>query len=246
MKYYTSILIAMCCTFLSFGQTQKLFNIEEITLTDTIEQKRIANSLQEKPVLYEDDKYVVRRTCSGEWGGSVYFKNKLTKVERACSATCAIAILKNKAKYLVVSSLAHMSGFSSVVEIENPELLDVFKLPPPRKRVGKKQIRYVGDDESKSSKGTKVSVDTIGIEAIAAFVYQEQAYYIISGREGTFISKIESGKFIRITKIGNTNIWTYETMFKNTKGGFNVLFTGFKDKGYIDVTGNRIIICYFK
>ncbi|MVN92838.1 hypothetical protein [Mucilaginibacter aquatilis] len=246
MKFSLSILIAMCSALLSFGQHQKLFDVEEVILTDTIEQKKIANLLKEKPVLFEDEKYVVRRTCSGEWGGSVYFRNKITKVERSCSATCAVTILKAENKYLVVNSLAHMSGFTSVVEVKNPELLTVFKLPSPRSKNGKKQIRYVGDDESKSLKGTKTLVDTIGITTLAAFAYQKQPFYIISGNEGTYVAKIENKHFVNIDKISDKRIWTYETMLTKPNGNFQALFTGFKSGGYIDVAKNHIKIVYFK
>ena len=39
---------------------------------------------------YEDENYKVRETCSGEWGGTIYFKDKKTNLETAASATCVI------------------------------------------------------------------------------------------------------------------------------------------------------------
>lgn len=46
------------------------------------------------PPLFEDDKFIVASTCSGEWGGSVYFKDKRTKKVYTAQATCVVNVKK--------------------------------------------------------------------------------------------------------------------------------------------------------
>ena len=103
-------------------------------ITESIIEKAHFDSLRSEllqdkdSILYEDSIYTVRRTCHGEWGGSIWFRNKTTGVEYACAATCPVMVNKINGKYLVITSLAHLVGFSEIIEIQNPEAMEIFKL----------------------------------------------------------------------------------------------------------------------
>src|ERR1700743_293202 len=64
------------------------------------------------PPMYEDDNYIVNSSCSGEFGGSLYFIDKKTNIKYECRCNCAVSLLKNNGKYNVTASLAHLAGFT--------------------------------------------------------------------------------------------------------------------------------------
>jgi hypothetical protein len=59
----------------SFAQSDSLFKVSEGVLTDSM-RTAIKILQNKKSNLYEDENYVVRGTCSGEWGGTVILKSK--------------------------------------------------------------------------------------------------------------------------------------------------------------------------
>ena len=79
-----------------------------------------------KPI-YENDKYICYTTCYGEFGGLVFFYNKINHRITLASATCTVSLIEHDDGFLVISGLAHMGGFSDVIYVENPDLL--FELP---------------------------------------------------------------------------------------------------------------------
>lgn len=72
MKY--AFLLAAC--LLGFTNSFAQFHIKEAI--GSISDLKLPVS---KVPIYEDDKYIVRRTCAGEFGGTVWFKNKQTGLE---------------------------------------------------------------------------------------------------------------------------------------------------------------------
>lgn len=77
---------------ISFGQTIGLFQVTDTILT-TSERTRI-EAMRKKSIFYEDEQYLVTRSCSGEWGGTVKFKNKKTGIEYSCEVTCPVSVNK--------------------------------------------------------------------------------------------------------------------------------------------------------
>ena len=59
-------------------EENKAFQIKDTTLSVDYENKIKQFDKDQKEVFFEDSSYIVRRTCMGEWGGSVWFKNKKT------------------------------------------------------------------------------------------------------------------------------------------------------------------------
>jgi hypothetical protein len=196
---------------------------------------------------YEDDKYVVRTTCSGEWGGTVWFKNKKTGIERSCIASCPVVINKLDGKYFVTATLNHLVGFSQIIEIDNPESLTVFKLPKPRAVIGKRIIRAVGDDESNSTRGSKILLDTMKISILVSFPFNGELYHIITDYKKTYIAKIENKKFLTIDTISNKSIWTNDPeVIKTVDGHSIVLFHNERTAGYLDIFNDKIILIRYR
>jgi hypothetical protein len=124
---------------------------------------------QKRGYFFEDDNYVADKTCSGEWGGTIKFRKKSTGEVRVCSATCPIVVNKINGKYVVTNSLAHLFGSTEILEIATPDSLSILPSTKPGAKKNGKVIRYVGDDESRSKKGTVQMLDSVGVLALGSF-----------------------------------------------------------------------------
>lgn len=246
MKQISIAILVLLIYSSSFGQPQKLFEVKEILITDTSMFKSESSFKKKDSVFFQDENYIVRTTCSGEWGGAIWFKNKTTGVEYSCGATCPVIVNKIDGKYIVTSSLSHMFGHSEVVEISNPESLAIFKRPKPRRKNGIR-VYFIGDVESKSKKGTVTLVDTIGILTIASFPFNGQLFHIITNHEETFIARIENKRFMIIDTISNERIEPKNHKVLITVDGHYIVFFGHeKVNGYLDIYDNKINLIRYK
>ena len=237
---YLFLAVISLCTN-TYCQSKELFKINEVIVTDSIQIKTINDFTKQDSAFFEDEKYVVRKTCSGEWGGSVWFKNKNSGIEYSCSATCPVVINKIDGKYIVSATLAHLSGSSEIIEIENPDSMGIFIMPKPRTKKGKTIYRYVGDDESRSTKGTEMLLDSIGVQTLASFPYNGKLYHVITDFSKTFLTQIENERFVTIDTISNVSIWTYgPEVIKSSNGHYIVFFENHETRGYLDIHDNSI------
>ena len=244
--------------FSSIGQSTASFDIKEIIITDTLLMKDINDFVKNDTAFFQDEDYYVRRICSGEWGGSIWFKNKKTGIEYSSSATCPVIVNKIGGKYYVTSTLAHICGFSEVLKINHPDSMEIFQLPKPRYKKGKKYYRYVGDDESKSKKGTELLVDTICARILISFPFDNQLYHIVSDNKMTYLGKIENKKLAKIDTIIHDNLENFRIKsqgvihnfrteaFLTNDNHYVVLFINNRLLGYLDIFGNRIRFIRYK
>lgn len=191
---------------------------------------------------FEDERYIVEKSCSGEWGGSVYFINKSDKKIYECAATCPIVINKISNSYIITASLAHLATSTQILKIDDPKNLTVFK---KRKR---KKINYVGDNESKAIDGAEIIVDSIGAMTICSYAYDNKLFHIVVGNEnqGTSLCKIENNKFQEIIKISEKKLWSYTPI--NIRYGKDEILSVFQNRdsnGFLFIDGNNITIYSF-
>lgn len=223
---------------ITVGQTADLFQVSNGIITDSLKIK-IETWKKNKPTFYEDNDYLVTKTCSGEWGGTVKFKNKKTGIEYACSATCPVSINKIADKYYVTNSLGHLSGSCEVLEISQPDSMEIYKVSPPRKKKGKTLIKYAGDDESKSTKGTKKLVRNYGMLIMGSFLFNGDFFHVVSDDKETYIATIENGQLKSVKFITNADVFTYDTEIIKTEDGHLLIpISG----GYIDIFKNNVKI----
>jgi hypothetical protein len=257
MRYiFTLILIITLCLF-TYGQTSPSFDIEVILITDSTQFKSPNDFIKYDSAFYQDDDYYVRSTCSGEWGGSIWFKNKKTGIEYSCSATCPVIINKIGDKYILTNTLAHMCGSSEVVEIEFPDSMDIFKMPPPREKKRKIEYRLVGDNESKSKKATSQLVDTACAMIHISFPYDGQLYHIVSDSKKLYLSQIRDNKLVTIDTVysgldnfykqGDRILYIYSTDgFRTRDNHYIVLYENSGLVGFLDIFENKIkLIRYY-
>jgi uncharacterized protein YegJ (DUF2314 family) len=188
------------------------------------------------PPIFEDDKFIVTSSCSGEWGGSIYFKDKKNNKIYTSIATCVVSVKKLKNSYNVTATLAHLSGFSNVFDVDDPKSLKPYKKDTFK---GKKVI-YVGDNESKSTKGTKQLVDSVGVETPVSFIYKDQLFYLLSKRNETFITNIQNNRFIILDKLSDVSIWSYNPQNRSYGNETIYSFENYQTSGFITINSNKI------
>ncbi len=72
-----SIIIIFLILFsLTNCQDKNTFDIQEVLIEKKFSKRKKSNSTEKETFFYEDKEYLVTKTCRGEWGGSIWFKNK--------------------------------------------------------------------------------------------------------------------------------------------------------------------------
>lgn len=253
MRYILTIILIFTFRLFTYGQSKVTFDIQENLIMDSTKRLEFKDFNKRDTAFFQDENYYVRRTCSGEWGGSIWFKNKSTGIEYSCSATCPVIINKIGDKYVLTNSLAHMCGSAEVVEIENPDSMDIFKKPEPRdkKKRGKVRSYYYGDFESKSKKGTNLIVDTICTMIYMSFPFDGQLYHVVSDSKTLYLSQISENKLVTVDTIysgldnfykrGEGILYTYSTEgFKTKDNHYIVMFENSGLVGFLDIFENKI------
>jgi hypothetical protein len=226
----------------SLAQTISPFHVTDTLLTDAT-RNRIERVKKSKKAMFEDDNYEVTRTCSGEWGGTIKFRDKVNGVIYACEATCPASVLRTDKGYIITSSLAHMTGFTEIVRISNPKLMDRFQLPPPRGKKGKTVFRYVGDDESKSKKGTETLIDSMGVLALGSFLYDGGIFHVVTDFKKTYVAQIDNKKFVIVDFLCNERTRSYDNNVITTDDGHTIISI---DRGYIDIFREQVKLLRFR
>ncbi|MFK7969260.1 MAG: hypothetical protein AB8F95_02785 [Bacteroidia bacterium] len=241
MKLLSIIIPILVFSTSTFSQTQ--FNIIDTTISGSYKEALKNLNIVKDSVFYEDAEYIVRSTCSGEWGGSVWFKNKETGLVHSCAATCPLVVNKVDGKYIVTATLAHLIGSCRVIEISNPDSMEIFKNPKPRNKRGKRKFFYVGDHESKSQVGTNMLADSFGVLIVASFVHDNQLMHIMSSYDHTYVCKVEANHFVMIDTIceGRLPIKRREIL-RTEDGAFVIPFDPKETKGFLEIRGSDIFI----
>jgi hypothetical protein len=148
--------------------------------------------------LYEDELFRIRKTCSGEFGGSVWFKNKKTGIIRGCQALCPIAVTKKDKAFIVTASIAHGPGTIRILKISKPNKLKKISSPKPRTDTipgtdSIYQFYYVGDFESRSLKGANVLLDTSGVIALVSYTYGNELFLVIRSTHMENLNELFNG-----------------------------------------------------
>ncbi len=154
-------------------------------------------------------------------------------------------------KYVLTNSLAHMCGSAEVIVIDNPDSMDIFKMPPPRAKKRKMEYRYVGDNESKYKKGTRLLFDTICAMIPISFPHNGELYHVVSDSKTLYLSLIKENKLETVDTIysgldnfykrGDGILYTYSTTgFRTKDDHYIVLFENSGLVGYLDIFGNKI------
>ena len=163
---------------------------------------------------YEDEYFDIYATCNGEWGGTIYFKDKKTNESYEAASTCPIVINKINNEYYVTNYMGHMMGFASVLKIPDPTKLE------------KSDFAFDRQEGSQYYKGVVTLLDTIDFYIPTSFVADKQLFHLYSDNNGTYIGIIEDGKINPIYKF---DFAFYAHFNQHLDNGKQLLTYRFKD-----------------
>jgi hypothetical protein len=223
------------------------FNIQEVFMETTFEQKRNPEFIEKDGVFFEDTDYIVNKTCSGEFGGSIWFKNKKTGIEYSCNSTCPKSINKIDNKYIITNSLSHMSGSSEIIQIENPKELSIFEKPKPRGKRDGIDFYYAGDKESKSRKGIKVLWKESDILTYLSFYRNKTLYHIMVKKGKTYLTTLVENKLVIVNLISEKEIWSHNVAYKIDENNLTLSLGRINlSNGYLEIKDNNIKLVRYK
>ena len=205
--------------------------IDERISEQEFRKKEIELKSKTSRIFYEDELYLVSKECYGEWGGLIIFENKKSKKKFSSISTCPISVIKKDDKYIITNTLAHGSGFSDILEIENPEMMEKYS-----KKFNK----------NSSQRGTRKIIDTIGVLTLATFINNGEFNFITTDFKKTYISKIENSKFVNILELSQNGIWSYDPELIDFNNHKYLFLINNQNKGYFDIFKNEIKIYYVK
>jgi hypothetical protein len=161
--------------------------------------------IKKSPKLFEDRDFLVFSICHGEWGGIIFFYNKITKLTTFTEATCANSVIKTDSSYLITSSLGHMMGSFDIKNIKNPE-----KLPFLRKRLDTKHMEILNELQRDTLRINKEKLfDYWSIMLFSSFIWNKEYLHIAYYEDMTFLAKVEKNKISIINSIWYNDFYTH-------------------------------------
>ncbi len=238
MKFYLIFILAFYFQS-TFCQESDLFKLEVIEKEKSDFKKDYELFKHKFEDFYEDENYIVKDSCRGEFGGTIKFQNKNTSQIYVAKSTCSASLIKINGIYYLTTSLAHMSGSCGLYEISDPTELTELKPTDSFKEKFFKQ---------KSDKGLKELYKKFGGTILVSFPYQNELYFISTYKKDTYLTKIENSEMIKVKKLLDYSVFTYDTEIKITEdnhylNNFQVYGEGV---GFFDVKDNIIKINLYK
>ncbi len=157
-----------------------------------------------QPKFYEDDRYVAYSTCQGEFGGTLYFYDKQTRLTHFSPYVCARSVIRKSDGYYVLASLGHGVGSADLSLIKNPSALPILK------RTNKYGMPEADSTQLAGTVKPTVLFDKWAIEFFAGFMLNGEVTYIVNWFHRTFLAQVfEDTIFIR-DPLGDDNLNIHE------------------------------------
>lgn len=201
--------------------------------------------------IYEDDNYIISRKSYGEFGGFVYFTDKKTGAKYETLCLCDIMANYFQNKYYITSYLPHKSGFSSIIEIDNPHSLSL-ATPEKIERMEETYLStYIDENKEQLHSGSRIILDKSEIQIHATFIHKGRllAIYtvgspgIYSQENSVYIGAITKGELNPIYTFSPKMHVKYEHQLPD-EGQFLSFNTQDGVFGFINITPEKISIHY--
>ena len=184
--------------------------------------------------IYQDEDYNVYSSCCGEWGGTVFFQNRITKKVYDASSTCPIVVNKIKNDYYVTNYLDHMIGYSSILKIPDPTKMQQSKL------------NFEVNKGSDFELGTETILDTTDIFIATSFVLDNSLYHLYSDNDGNYIGKIEGQKLVKIKDFGFKFYTQFNQQLTDSRQILNCFFKEDEKNGILIIDKNNFHFYRFR
>lgn len=198
-----------------------------------------------QPKLFEDERYLSFLTCNGEFGGEVYFYDKLQRTYYMTGATCPNSVFKQDGKYFVLSSLGHMMGSADLQVIADPAKLRRWKGPQkPQDR------KFSYGEQAPDTTGASASKSVFyfyNVQVFSAFQLNGHQYYMMHWEGQTFLATIEKGLITLVDPLFNSTLYTHNPVTINYSPNLvlmNLDFWGLgrkKEVACVLIDGNRLL-----
>ena len=194
--------------------------------------------------IYEDNEFLVRSCCRGEFGGAIFFKEKKTDRTFSCEATCLNSIQKFNGAYFIASSL----GSSKIFKIDDPRKLYEIKDTAQLEDCGW-YLNYSNDGKGSYKKGYNkgydVLLDTFDIHFLGGFNFENHLYYIYSDVKKTYVGYLKNKKLVALETI--INKFTYYPGVRDLKNNPNIFPIRSQEfKGLLVLHGKNLKVVEFK
>ena len=161
---------------------------------------------------FEDSNFEVYSACAGEFGGSLLFIDKKNKEKiYVLSSTCPKMIDFKEGKYIIMSTLAHMSGSTSVKILEDPRQLPLFQ-----------KDKFINRQIPTPDSLLENIIDTFGIIGNIYYPYKKKSFLIFSKYDTAYVGEIKKGEIINTQPLLNHGIWSYGDKMNKIKNGIYI------------------------
>ena len=157
--------------------------------------------VENRPILFDDEKFIVFNDCFGEWGGTVYFYDRETENTYFTESRCSNSVYIEEGGYTVLAHLGHMIGSSEVKSIEEPNKLTEVK---------KGETLGYTDEYN----GYEKSLDLNGIQLFSTFPFNERQVYLTHLNELSFLSEIQDSVIQIVHPLFDNDLYTHEPITK--------------------------------
>ncbi len=135
--------------------------------------------------IFHDYNYNIYSICNGEFGGTIYFQNKIAKKSYEAASSCPIIVNKLNNQYYVTNS-------TSILKIREPQKLE------------SSNLNFRSNQGSLFSRGVERIFDSLDIEMdfyiATSFVSGNKLLNLYSDKQGTYIGIIEDKKMKQVYK----------------------------------------------
>ena len=196
--------------------------------------------LKNQPKLFEDDEFIIYGDCHGEWGGTVYFYEKMTSKTFFTESTCTNSVIKSENGYEVLAHLGHGGGSSEIKLIKDPKELTLAKDTEINTTVKGEALGYT----DKSNAFVK-KLDFYGVQIFSSFSSKGKELYIVHLSDLTFIAEIKNNEIEIVNPLFFSDLYTHDpitTQYGNyTLMNLDHYGTGlYREISVMVINGNKI------
>lgn len=168
--------------------------------------------LKNQPKLFEDKDFIVYGDCHGEWGGTVYFYEKLTKKTYFTESTCANSVIKSKNGYEVLAHLGHGGGSSEIKIINDPRKLTLAKTTEIKTTVKGEALGYIDKSNAFEKK-----LDFYGVQIFSSFIWENKELFIVNLSDLTFLAEIKNNEIEIVHPLFFSDLYTHDPITSQYK-----------------------------
>lgn len=197
--------------------------------------------LKKQPKLFEDCDFIVFGDCYGEFGGTVYFFDKVSGETYFTESTCANTVYKENEKYIVLAKLGHMAGSSDIKIIDDPRMLTKAKKSEINKFKEGIALGYTDKSEAYN-----IPLNFYGIELFSTFKHGERQLYMVNLIKLTFLAEIEGAEIQIVHPLFTKEVYAHNPVTTNY-GDYTLMNLDFygtaldKEVSVIIIDKNRLI-----